>query len=208
RQGDRFVFIPPEHNMAKLITGRLDDADELQRVLAALDAAGFDRREYGAFYVGPAGQHAIFPIDAAAYPHAGTAGNARRAAGAAAGGAAMGGAAGLPVGAVAAAALPVAGIAAALAGAGVGAYVGSLMGAMSQTRHAARTESTTEHPVEPQGSMRIAVNVERPGTEERAVDILQQSGAEDIAPAEGEWRDGQWRDYDPRVPAPHTRQSL
>jgi len=204
RQGDRFVFIPPEHNMAKLITGRLDDADELQRVLAALDAAGFDRREYGAFYVGPAGQHDIFPIGGDAYRDAGT----EESAGGAAAGAAMGGAAGLAVGAVAAAALPVAGIAAALAGAGVGAYVGSLMGAMSQTRHAARTESTTEHPVEPQGSMRIAVNVERPGTEERAVDILQQSGAEDIAPAEGEWRDGQWRDYDPRVPAPHTRQSL
>lgn len=190
--------------MAKLITGRLDDADELQRVLAALDAAGFDRREYGAFYVGPAGQHDIFPIGGDAYRDAGT----EESAGGAAAGAAMGGAAGLAVGAVAAAALPVAGIAAALAGAGVGAYVGSLMGAMSQTRHAARTESTTEHPVEPQGSMRIAVNVERPGTEERAVDILQQSGAEDIAPAEGEWRDGQWRDYDPRVPAPHTRQSL
>jgi hypothetical protein len=187
--------------MAKLVTGRIDDADELQRTLEALAAAGFDRREYGAFYVGPAGQHDIFPIGGDAYRDAAT----EESAGGAATGAAMGGAAGLAIGAVAAAALPVAGIAAALAGAGVGAYVGSLMGAMSQTRHADRSESTTEHPVEPQGGVRIAVNVERPGTEARAIDILRQSGAEEIAPAEGEWAEGEWKDYDPRVPAHRTR---
>ena len=74
-----------------------------------------------------------------------------------------------------------------------------------QTRHADRSESTTEHPVEPQGGVRIAVNVERPGTEARAIDILRRSGAEEIAPAEGEWVDGEWKDYDPRVPAHRTR---
>lgn len=187
--------------MAKLVTGRLDDAEKLQRALEALAAAGFDRREYGAFYVGPAGQHDIYPLGGDAYRDAGT----EESAGGAVTGAAMGGAAGLALGGIAAAALPVAGIAAALAGAGVGAYVGSLMGAMSQTRHAERQESTPEHPVEPQGGVRIAVNVERPGTEELAMEILQQVGAEDIWPAEGEWRDGNWQDYDPRVPAPQTR---
>jgi hypothetical protein len=186
--------------MAKLVTGRIDDADELQGVLNALAAAGFERHEYGAFYVGPAGQHDIFPLGGDAYRDKAT----EESAGGAATGAAMGGAAGLAIGAVGAVALPVAGIAAALAGAGVGAYVGSLMGAMSQTRHAGRSESTPEHPVEPQGGVRIAVNVERPGTEERAMQILRDAGAEDIVPAQGEWRDGQWKDYDPRVPADQT----
>jgi S-formylglutathione hydrolase FrmB len=189
--------------MAKLVTGRIEHADELERTLAALADAGFDRREYGAFYVGPAGQHDTFPIGGDAYRDKAT----EESGGGAAKGAALGGAAGLAVGAVGAIALPVAGIAAALAGAGVGAYVGSLMGAMSQTRHAGRSESTPEHPVEPQGGLRIAINVERPGTEARAMDILRQSGAEDIVPAEGEWRDGQWKDYDPRVPADQTRAS-
>jgi hypothetical protein len=187
--------------MAKLVTGRIDDADELQRTLNALADAGFDRREYGTFYVGPAGQHDIFPIGGDAYRDKAT----EESAGGAATGAAMGGAAGLAIGAVGAVALPVAGIAAALAGAGVGAYVGSLMGAMSQTRHAEREESTQEHPVEPQGGVRIAVNVERPGTEDRAMEILRNAGAEDIVPAEGEWRDGEWKDFDPRVPADQTR---
>lgn len=188
--------------MAKLVTGRLDDAEKLQRALAALAAAGFDQRDYGAFYVGPAGQHDIYPLGGDAYRDAGT----EESAGGAAAGAAMGGAAGLAIGGIAAVALPVAGIAAALAGAGVGAYVGSLMGAMSQTRHPERRESTPEHPVEPQGGLRIAVNVERPGTEERAMEILRQAGAEEIWPAEGEWREGQWQDFDPRVPAPQTRE--
>jgi hypothetical protein len=186
--------------MAKLVTGRIDDANELQSILTALAEAGFERREYGTFYVGPAGQHDIFPIGGDAYRDKAT----EESAGGAATGAAVGGAAGLAIGAVGAVALPVAGIAAALAGAGVGAYVGSLMGAMSQTRHARRSESTQEHPVEAQGGMRIAVNVERPGTETRAMEILRDGGAQDIVPANGEWRDGQWKDYDPRVPADQT----
>ena len=187
--------------MVKLVTGRIDDADELQRTLRALDDAGFDKRKYGAFYVGPAGQHDIFPIGGDAYRDAAT----EESAGGAATGAAMGGATGLAVGAVAAAALPVAGVAAALAAAGVGAYVGSLMGAMSQTRHAHRSESTPEHPVEEQGGVRIAVAVERPGTEERAFEVLRRAGAEEVVRAEGEWRDRQWRDFDPRVPEEQTR---
>ena len=187
--------------MAKLVTGRLDDADQLRRTLAQLAQAGFEKHEYGTFYVGPAGQHDIFPIGGDAYRDAAT----EDSAGGAAAGAAVGGAAGLAVGAVAAVALPIAGLAAALAATGVGAYVGSLMGAMSQTRHAHRSESTPEHPVEPQGGVRIAVNVERPGTEQRATDILRQAGANDIVPAEGVWHDRQWKDFDPRVPAEQTR---
>jgi hypothetical protein len=103
------------------------------------------------------------------------------------------------VGGLAAAALPVAGVAALLAGLGIGAYTGSLMGALSQTRDGDERAATREHPVEQPGGPRIAVNVERPGTEPVAVDLLERHGATEVSRAEGEWRDRTWRDYDPRV---------
>jgi hypothetical protein len=46
----------------------------------------------------------------------------------------------------------------------------------------------------------IAVNVDRLGTESRAVAILRQHRARNVGRAEGEWRDGSWRDFDPRAP--------
>jgi phage tail tape-measure protein len=161
-----------------------------------LAAAGFSRSEYGTFYVAPPGQHDIFPIGGDAYRDAGTEDSAKGAAT----GAAIGGAAGLAAGAAAAIAVPIAGIAIALAGTGVGAYVGSLMGAMSSTKEVDTDESTRAEPVEPQGGVRIAINVERPGTEAQARDILRRSGAEHIVEADGEWHDRQWKDFDPRVP--------
>ena len=182
--------------MARLITGRFDDADEMKRALQGLANAGFARSEYGTFYVAPPGQHQINPDGGDAYRDAGTEDSAKGAAT----GAAVGGAAGLAIGAAAAIAVPIAGAAIALAGTGVGAYVGSLMGAMSSTRDPAPTESTREHPVESQGGVRIAINVERSGTESQARAILRDAGAEDITAAEGEWQDRQWKDFDPRVP--------
>jgi hypothetical protein len=183
--------------MTRLITGRFDDADEMKRALEGLKDAGFARSEYGTFYVAPPGQHQIQEdVGGDAYRDAGTEDSAKGAAK----GAALGGAAGLAIGAAAAVAVPLAGAAIALAGTGVGAYVGSLMGAMTQTRDPDLSESTREHPVEPQGGVRIAINIERPGTEAQALDILRRAGAEDLMEAEGEWRDRQWKDFDPRVP--------
>jgi hypothetical protein len=46
----------------------------------------------------------------------------------------------------------------------------------------------------------IAVNVDRPGTEKRAIEILRRHRARDVRRAEGEWADGAWRDFDPRAP--------
>jgi len=182
--------------MARLITGRFDDADEMQRALEALSAAGFARSEYGTFYVAPPGQHQIEPDGGDAHHDAGTEKSGKGAAT----GAAVGAAAGLAVGAAAAVAIPIAGAAAALAGTGVGAWVGSLIGAMTQTRHASLQESTRERPVEQHGGVRIAVSIERAGTEAHARQILQAAGAADIVEAEGVWHDRQWQDFDPRVP--------
>jgi hypothetical protein len=181
--------------MARLVVGRFDNIDDVQRVFEALPRAGFVRAEFGTFYAAPPGQHQLYPIGGDAYSDEG----ARYAGKGAAAGAAMGGAAGLAVGALAAAALPFAGIAAALAAAGIGAYAGSLMGALSSTRAPDAAAATTEHPVEQPGGPRVAVNVDRPGTERTAIDLLARFGAKDLSRAEGEWHARAWVDYDPRV---------
>ena len=38
------------------------------------------------------------------------------------------------------------------------------------------------------------------GTEKTAVEILRRNNARDVGLAQGEWRDGSWRDFDPRTP--------
>lgn len=181
--------------MAKLVVGRFDNIDDVQRVLDALPRAGFARAEFGTFYSTPPGQHQLYPIGGDAYSDEG----ARGAGQGAAAGAAVGGAAGLAVGAVAAAALPFAGIAAALAAAGIGAYTGSLMGALARTRTPDEDAATTEHPVEQPGGPRVAVNVDRPETEPIAIAVLERHGAKEISRAEGVWHERAWLDYDPRV---------
>ena len=182
--------------MAKLIVGRFHNIDDVKRVLDALPAAGFARAEFGTFYSAPPGQHQLYPLGGDAHSDQG----ARDAGAGAATGAAMGGAAGLALGALAAAALPFAPIAAALAAAGIGAYTGSLMGALSGMRKASESEATPEHPVERPGGPRVAVRVDRAGTEPAAIELLERFGAMDISEADGEWHARAWQDYDPRVP--------
>jgi hypothetical protein len=85
-------------------------------------------------------------------------------------------------------------------GAGLGAYIGSFAGAMARVRGGRRGSASVEHPVEPQGGRMIAINVDRPGTEARAIELLKAHGARDIRRAEGHWANGSWRDFDPRAP--------
>ena len=85
-------------------------------------------------------------------------------------------------------------------GAGLGAYVGSFAGSMARVRAGHRADASVEHPVEPRGGRMIAINVDRAGTERRAIEILRGHSARDVRRAEGEWSDGAWRDFDPRAP--------
>ncbi len=182
--------------MAKLIVGRFDNINDVKRVLETLPREGFAREEFGTFYAAPPGQHALSPVGGDAHSDQG----ARNADEGAVKGAALGGAAGLALGTLAAAALPFAGIAAALAAMGIGAYTGSLMGALSKTRAPAEADATPEHPVERPGGPRVAIRVDRSGTEPIAIEVLERFGAKDISYADGEWHDRVWQDYDPRVP--------
>jgi hypothetical protein len=85
-------------------------------------------------------------------------------------------------------------------GTALGAYIGSFAGGIFRLRGAAPAESTPEHPVESAGGRMIAVNVDRVEMEPRAVDILRRHGARDLGRTQGEWRNGSWRDFDPRSP--------
>src|SRR6185503_404302 len=85
-------------------------------------------------------------------------------------------------------------------GGGLGAYIGSFAGTMAKVRAGRYDAASVEHPLEPRGGRMIAINVDRAGTERRAIEVLRQHGARDVRRAEGRWSDGSWRDFDPRAP--------
>ena len=181
--------------MSKIVAARFKDMSGAEAVLNALMAQGFQRTEFQSFYVNPAGQHALNPIGGDAHSDEG----AKHADEGAIRGAIIGGCAGLLAGIVAHLVLD--NLIAVLAGAALGAYVGSLLGALSRMRSGRRYGATAEHPVERKPGQMVAVQVDRPGTETRAIETLQRYGAQDIERTEGEWRAGDWKDFDPRIPA-------
>jgi hypothetical protein len=82
----------------------------------------------------------------------------------------------------------------AVAGAGVGAYTGALGGALNQLGD----EDTTLPPGRRPAGVMVAVRVEGGNaSEDTAVALLRDAGAFAVEKAEGEWRDGQWVDFDP-----------
>jgi hypothetical protein len=179
--------------MSRIIAGRFDRSVDADAALESLRKEGFARTEYDSFYVPPPGQHATTPIGGDAHSDAG----ARKAGIGAAIGAVLGVGVGLAAGTVIATEF---GPFTILFGAAIGAYIGSFVGAMSKLRGGRRDEATREHPVEPHGGRMIAICVDREGMQARAVAVLRRHGARDIGRAEGEWRDGAWRNFDPRVP--------
>jgi hypothetical protein len=180
--------------MSRIIAGRFDVTLDADAALAELKAAGFHPEEIDSFYVSPPGQNDLAPLGGDA-PHS-SAGSKRAGIGAAVG-AVVGCAVGLGAGYIASQDL---GPVVVALGAALGAYIGSFAGAMTKVRGAAPQEATREHPVESRGGRMIAVRVDRPGTEPRAIEILKRHRARDVGRAEGDWRNGSWRDFDPRTP--------
>ena len=181
--------------MAKIIAARLDTQPAADRALDALKRAGFDGADVTSFYLNPPGQHSEYAIGGDAHHDEGT----KKSGKTAAAGAAVGGITGLAIGtAVAAAAEPGFTAVAAVAAAGVGAYVGSLAGGLSGARSGDPQQSTLEEPVEREAGVMVAVRADGDGVAESIADLLRANGARDIERAEGEWRDGEWIDFDPR----------
>jgi hypothetical protein len=71
---------------------------------------------------------------------------------------------------------------------------------MATVRQGRRSQASVEHPVESRGGRMIAVCVDRAGAEVLAIEALRACNARDIGVTQGDWRDGSWRDFDPRQP--------
>ena len=176
--------------MSRIVAGRFDRSIDADAALDALKREGFSRQEVDAFYVSPPGQNAMTPLGGDA-PHSSE--GSRKAGMGAAVGAAVGLAAGLIIGSLI-------GAHAVLLACALGALVGAFAGAMATVRGGRRSVATVEHPVESRGGRMIAICVERTGCEPTAVNILRAYNAREVGRAEGVWRDGSWRDFDPRQP--------
>ena len=185
--------------MSKIVAGRFDDFAAANAVLRALPEEGFQRSEFQSFFVTPPGQHATFPTGGDVDSDEG----AQDAGGGAINGAILGGAFGLVAGIAAFFALEE--MIAVLAGIGLGAYAGSLIGALSKTRAGNPRRATMLHPVERPSGQMVAICVDLPVFEARAIDTLKRFGAKDIERTEGQWQEGDWKDFDPRLPAPPDR---
>jgi hypothetical protein len=179
--------------MSRIVAGRFDTSMDADAALGELPRAGFRSGEFESFYVSPPGQHGKHPLGGDAHSDAG----ARRAGWGGAVGAAIGAAVGLVVGTLVSDHY---GVIVVLLAAGLGAYIGSFIGGMVQTRGASPHEGTREHPAEPAAGRMVAVNVDRPEMQTRAIEVLRRHHARDIGRTQGEWRDGSWRDFDPRSP--------
>jgi hypothetical protein len=183
--------------MSNIIAGRFKTQPDAEGALRAIADAGFQRDEYGSFYLNPPGQHATYPIGGDAHHDEGTKDSGKTAVK----GGALGGAAGLALGTAAGAAVDPAFVAAgAVAGAGVGAYVGSLAGGLTGARSGDAREATLAEPVERASGVMVAVCVDRDGTLDKALRVLREHGALDLERAMGDWRSGAWIDFDPRRP--------
>ena len=135
------------------------------------------------FHNKPPGQHGAWALggDEDVDPEAEGAG--KSAAGAAV-------AAGLAAGAVGTLGGPVV----ALAAAAAGAYSGSLVGAMAEMGD---PDGEPHAPDRRAGGIMLSVRIANPATEERVIATLRAEGAADIEQAFGDWRDGDWTDFDP-----------
>jgi len=175
--------------MSRIVAGRFDRSLDADAALEQLKRDGFARSEVDAFYVGPPGQHARTPIGGDAHSDAGSRGAGRSGL--------VGAVAGLAVGLIIGSLI---GAHVVLLACGLGALAGGFAGAMVGMHGGTRREASAEHPVEPRGGRMIAVCVDRADSERLAIEALRANNARDVGRTEGDWRDGGWRDFDPRRP--------
>ena len=166
--------------MDQIIAGRFQTKAEAD-VAAARMANYVDKEDITIFHNNPPGQHGTYPAggDEHTDPDAleAQSPNTSAAAGLTAGviGTVIGG--------------PVIGLAAG----GVAAYTSSLVGALNGMEEAGADDEPSRRPA----GIILAVRIATPDTEKRVIFDLQEHGAADIEKANGEWRNGDWVDFNP-----------
>ena len=178
--------------MEQILAGRFKTKSDADAV-AALMTQYVDPTDICIFHNNAPGQHDAVAVDEGVDDEPGAEDAGKSSAGTAV-------AAGLTAGAVGALGGPVV----ALAAAAVGAYSGSMVGGIA---------GLGDHDNEPPapelrpGGVMLAVRIADPLIEKRVIATLRAQGAADIEQAQGEWRDGDWVDFNP-VAAPRLVESV
>ncbi len=180
--------------MATIIAGLFETIADAEKAEVDLKNGAFDKNDVAVFALNAPGQHALFPMggDQDADP------GADKADSGAATGVAIGATAGLGLG-VAAMAATGAGLVVAAAAAAVGAYTGSLVGALNSLGD---QPNDPQPPVENErrAGVMVAIRADDEIAQQQAITLLRTHGAQTIERAQGEWRNGEWVDFDPRRP--------
>ena len=180
--------------MTHIITGRLQQQDQVQQAIAQLVGLGFPRKHITSFYLNPPGQHDLYPIGGDRDESPGS----QEASTGAVGGAATGGVIGAAVGMAGA---PFTGGVSTVLGALVGAHIGSLFGSLSQMKEHGETEPEEENTVAVRhAGMIVAVLARNTAREDDAIIVLKNLGADQIERSEGSITEGSWEDFDPLTP--------
>ncbi|MEQ1515398.1 MAG: hypothetical protein ABL931_02790, partial [Usitatibacteraceae bacterium] len=169
--------------MDHIIAGRFETKAKADAAAAAI-VRYVERSDICIFHNNPPGQHGSLMADGAEESNPGMEADGKTAVTTAL-------AAGLAAGAIGMAGGPVV----ALAAAGVAAYGGSLVGAMGGMQD----EQSRQLPrLRPAGVI-LAVRIARPASEKFVIGDLRSNGAQDLEEADGQWRDGDWIDFNPAL---------
>ncbi|TFW36034.1 hypothetical protein [Massilia horti] len=174
--------------MSTIIAGHFQLQDEVEQARQALAEHGFDPDRISGFFLSQPGQHDMTPIGGDYIESPGAEDAPVGVVEGVTGGAAIG----VAVGAVTA---PVTGPLGPLVGGLVGAHLGSLFSFSKM--HEAGQQGEDEPCA---AGMVLAVALDDPAREGRAVEVLKSLGAERIARTTGNIVGGDWTDFDPTVP--------
>ncbi|WP_334042463.1 hypothetical protein [Burkholderia ambifaria] len=175
--------------MAMIVAGRFTTFDEAEGGARHLYERAFGPDDVSIFFLNPGGQHARFPIGGDVYADTAAKPGGR--------GAMVGALRGLAIGTVVGMIVYAIGVHywfVPAAGALAGAYLGAFGGALGRMRgQQAEGKGTLAHT---ETGVILAARVTAT-TAAAAEDVLRATGAQSIERVEGDWQDGQWRDFDP-----------
>ncbi|CAB3756190.1 hypothetical protein B7G54_16185 [Burkholderia puraquae] len=175
--------------MTMIVAGRFTTFDAAEGGARHLYERAFGSDDVSIFFLNPGGQHARFPIGGDVYADTAAKPGGR--------GAMIGAMRGLLIGVVAGLLVYAIGMRywfVPAAGALAGAYLGAFGGALGRMR-GERAEGKGALAQSETGVI-LAVRVV-PDTATTAEDVLRATGATSIERVEGDWRDGEWSDFDP-----------
>ncbi|WP_028312092.1 hypothetical protein [Derxia gummosa] len=201
--------------MASIIAGRFTDYPAAQRAEGVLLSRGLKHEDVCLYYVNPPGRHARTPIGG---DHMSDAASHRTPRGSIAGvavGAAIGAAVGVGI-ASGETLSTIPGALLVIVAALIGGLSGALGGALLRTREptqptqprhpsSEKPSGAEQDPAVREPGVLLAAHVEDGAARQQVADLLRTVGARDVEQAQGDWRNGEWADFDAvRAPGQST----